>query len=222
MPPVSAIPDPATRTPVAGHPRVAFLRAVVDRPNVIVGEYSYYDDPDGPERFLERCVLHHYEAVGDRLVIGRFTALAAGVTFLMNGANHALAGFSTYPFPVFGGAFAERSPPDLFAGTSRGDTIVGNDVWIGHEATVLPGVTIGDGAVVGAGAVVASDVPAYTVVAGNPARPVRARFPADIVDRLLALAWWDWPVDRIVEAIPAIVGADIDALERLAPGGRGR
>jgi virginiamycin A acetyltransferase len=217
VPPSSAIPDPASRSPLPGHPRVAFLKAVVDRPNVIVGDYSYYDDPDGPEHFLERCVLHHFDFIGDRLVIGRFSAIATGVTFLMNGSNHALAGFSTYPFPIFGGAFAEMTPPTLFDGAGRGDTVIGNDVWIGHRATLLPGVTVGDGAIVGACAVVGSDVPPFAVVAGNPARIVRMRFADDVVARLLALAWWNWPIERVVEAIPAVVGADIDALERLAP-----
>ncbi len=214
--PRSAIPDPASRHPVPGHPRVVFLKAVVDAPNVEVGDYSYYDDPVEPERFLEKCVLHHYDFMGDRLRIGRYTAIAAGATFIMNGANHAMAGFSTYPFPIFGGAFAEGAPPDLFEGTSRGDTVVGNDVWIGHEATILPGVSVGDGSVVGAKAVVGSDVPPYAVVAGNPARVVRIRFPEDTVRRLLAVAWWGWPAERVARNLRAILGADIEALERAA------
>ncbi|MCB1387666.1 MAG: CatB-related O-acetyltransferase, partial [Rhodobacteraceae bacterium] len=171
-----SIPSPDARHPMPGHPRVAFLKAVVDAPNVEVGDFSYYDDPDGPEGFLERCVLYHFPFMGDRLVIGRYVAIAAGATFLMNGANHAMGGFSTYPFPIFGGDFAANAPAGLFDGLSRGDTVIGNDVWIGHRATILPGVTVGDGAVVGAAAVVASDVPPYAVVAGNPARVVRMRF----------------------------------------------
>lgn len=211
------IPDPTVRHPLPGHPRVVFLKAVVDQPNIVVGDYAYYDDPVEPERFVEKCVLHHYPFVGDRLVIGAYAAIATGVTFLMNGANHAMGGFSTFPFAIFGGAFAAASPPGALDGLSRGDTIVGPDVWIGHEAMILPGVTIGAGAVVAARAVVSRDVPPYAVVAGNPARVVRRRFSEETVERLLALAWWDWPAERVAEAIPAIVGADVGALERLKP-----
>jgi virginiamycin A acetyltransferase len=213
MPSIPSLPDPTDRHPVPGHPRVAFLKPLLDAENIEVGEFTYYDDPDGPEHFRERCVLHHYPSVGDRLVIGRYTAIAAGVTFIMNGANHALDGFSTYPFPIFGGDWAARTPPDLFEGNSRGDTVVGNDVWIGHRATILPGTRIGDGAVIGALAVVGSDVPPYAVVVGNPGRVVRIRFTPDTVRRLLAVAWWDWPADAVARHLPAIVGCDIGALE---------
>jgi virginiamycin A acetyltransferase len=181
---------------------------------VEIGEFTYYDDPVEPERFYEKCVLHHFAFIGDRLVIGRYTAIAAGATFIMNGANHAMGGFSTYPFPIFGGAFAAGAPADLFEGTSRGDTVVGNDVWIGHGVTLMPGVRIGDGAVIGAKSVVTRDVPAYAVAAGNPARVVRTRFADDIVRRLLAVAWWNWPAETVSRNIPAIVGADIEVLER--------
>ena len=215
-----SIPSPDARHPMPGHPRVAFLKAVVDAPNVEVGDFSYYDDPDGPEGFLERCVLYHFPFMGDRLVIGRYVAIAAGATFLMNGANHAMGGFSTYPFPIFGGDFAANAPAGLFDGLPRGDTVIGNDVWIGHRATILPGVTVGDGAVVGAAAVVASDVPPYAVVAGNPARVVRMRFPEETVRRLLAVRWWDWPAERVAACLGAILGADIDALEAAAEGRR--
>lgn len=212
-----AIPDPTTRHPLAHADRVVFLKAVVDAPGIEVGDYSYYDDPVEPDRFAEKAVLHHYPDVyGDRLVIGRFVAIAAGVRFFMNGANHALSGFSTYPFPIFGGAWAESVDLASFAAGGRGDTVVGNDVWIGTEALILPGVTIGDGAIVGARAVVAADVPAYAVVAGNPARVMKMRFDDETIGRLLAVAWWTWPVDRITRHLPAIAGADIAALERAA------
>jgi virginiamycin A acetyltransferase len=207
-------PDPQTMHPVAGHPRVGFLKAIVDRPNIEVGDFSYYDDPRGPEHFVERCVLHHYDFLGDRLVIGKFCALAAGVTFIMNGANHAMTGFSTFPFNIFGHGWEEGFDWATIQAGFKGDTVIGNDVWIGHEATILPGTTIGDGAIVGAKAVVGGEVPPYAVVAGNPARIVRRRFDDAVVADLLALRWWDWDTDRITRNLPAIRGADIEALRR--------
>lgn len=210
------IPSPDVVHPVAGHPRVCFLKSVVRRPNIEVGDYSYYDDPDEPERFEERCVLHHYEELGDRLIIGRFCAIASGVHFIMNGANHSMAGFSTFPFQIFGGAWAEGFDVESYKSELRGDTTVGHDVWIGMEATIMPGVTIGHGAIVAAKAVVTADVPPYAIVGGNPAKLIRHRFPAELTRRLLALAWWDWPVERITANLTAIMGADIERLEAAA------
>ena len=159
-------PLPTDPHPMAGFPQVCFIRNTVKNPNVVVGDYTYFDDPEDSENF-ERNVLYHYPFVGDKLVIGKFCALARGVKFIMNGANHKLSGFSTYPFGIFGQGWeaAIPAPKDL---PSRGDTVVGNDVWIGYDALVLPGVKIGNGAIVAARAVVAKDVPAYAVVGGNP------------------------------------------------------
>ncbi len=209
-------PNPASRHPVAGFSRVGFLRAVVKTPGVEVGEYTYYDDPDGPEHFVERCVLYHYPFVGDRLVIGRFCAIAARVRFIMNGANHAMGGFSTYPFNIFGGGWEEGFDPATWDAENLGDTVVGHDVWLGMEALVMPGVNVGSGAIVAARSVVAADVPPYAIVAGNPARVVRMRFDEGTVARLLAIAWWDWPVERITRNLDAIRGADLAALEAAA------
>jgi virginiamycin A acetyltransferase len=150
----------------------------------------------------------------DRLVIGRFCAIASKVQFIMNGANHALDGFSTYPFAIFRAGWQD---PDLdWAKGSRGDIVIGNDVWIGAEAMILPGVAIGDGAIIGARAVVASDVPAYTIAAGNPARTVKRRFDDATIQRLLAIAWWDWPPEKITANLNAIRGANLAALEAAA------
>ncbi len=209
-------PDPLDPHPMPGFPRVGFLKPLATAPNVEIGDYTYYDDPAGPEHFLEKCVLYHYDFVGDRLVIGRFCALAEGVTFIMNGANHATGGFSTYPFNIFGKGWEIGFDPQSWADELRGDTVVGNDVWIGMQATILPGVTIGDGAIVAAKAVVSADVPPYAVVAGNPARVVKMRFDAATVARLRAVAWWSWPVERISRHLDAIRGADIDRLEAAA------
>jgi virginiamycin A acetyltransferase len=197
-----------------GFPRVCFIKNTITNPNIVVGDFTYYDDPCDPEGF-ERNVLYHYPFVGDRLVIGKFCAIAQGVTFLMNGANHKLTGLSTYPFSIFGSGWEKvlPQPGDL---PYKGDTIVGNDVWLGYQALILPGVTIGDGAIVAARAVVAADVPPYTVVGGNPARELKRRFPPDVVDELEAIAWWNWPVDKITKHLQVIVAGDVAALQACA------
>ncbi|MEZ5811777.1 MAG: CatB-related O-acetyltransferase [Rhizobiaceae bacterium] len=207
------VPDPNDTRPMPYHPRTAFLKTLVTRPTISVGDYTYYDDPLGPERFEEHCVLYHFDFIGDRLEIGRYCAIAANTRFIMNGANHDMAGFSTFPFPIFGGAWADNFDPAALAAGNRGDTIVANDVWFGTEATVMPGVRIGNGAIVGAFSVVAGDVPDYAVVAGNPARIVKMRFDDGLIARLLAIAWWNWPVDKVTRNIDAISGHDIARLE---------
>lgn len=209
-------PDPSVRHPVSGHPRVVFLKAVVDRPNIVVGDFSYYDDPVAPERFQDDCVLHHYDFLGDRLVIGRYVAIASGVRFVMNGANHAMTGFSTFPFQIFGHGWERDFDFETIRAGLKGDTVVGDDVWIGMEALVMPGVAIGPGAIVATRAVVTRDVPPYAIVAGNPARVVRLRFPEPVIDELLAIAWWNWPVETVTRNLKAIMGADLDALRRAA------
>jgi len=206
-------PDPAEKYPMEGFPRVGFLKAFVDQPNIEIGEYSYYDDPNGPETFAERCVLYHYPFIGDKLIIGRFCAIAEGTQFIMNGANHAMSGFSTYPFNIFGKGWEKGFDVSTWAEAVKGDTIVGNDVWIGYQAVIMPGVRIGNGAIIASKAVVSRDVPPYAIVAGNPARVVKMRFDDDLIARLEAVAWWDWPVDKITRNLDAIRGADIERLE---------
>ncbi|KQQ78944.1 CatB-related O-acetyltransferase [Aureimonas sp. Leaf324] len=209
-------PDPRAVHPVPAHQRIVFLRNVVTAPDVEIGEYTYYDDPDAALLFDTRNILHHYEFLGDKLVIGRFCAIATGARFVMNGANHAMTGFSTYPFNIFGGGWEVGFDFTTIAAGNKGDTTVGNDVWIGADALILPGVTIGDGAIIAASSVVSRDVAPYSIVAGNPASERRRRFEPEIVTRLLALRWWDWPIDRIGRNLAAIRGADIDALEKAA------
>lgn len=205
-------PDPKNAHPMEGFPQVCFINNTVRNPNIIVGDYSYYDDPEEPENF-ERNVLYHYPFLGDRLVIGKFCAIARGVKFIMNGANHKLSGVSTYPFQIFGNGW-EKVMPKPGELPDKGDTIVGNDVWIGYDALIMPGVRIGNGAVVSSRSVVVSDVPAYTIVGGNPARPIRQRFAPDAVAILESLAWWDWPIDRITRHLELIVAGDVEALRR--------
>ena len=207
-------PDPTDPFPMLGFPQVCYLRNVIDAPNIEIGEYTYYDDPDGADNFL-RNVLYHFDFIGDRLRIGRFCAIARGVRFVMNGANHRLDGISTYPFQIFGGGW-ERVMPKPGELPFKGDTVIGNDVWIGYDALIMPGVCIGDGAIIAARSVVTHDVPPYTLVGGNPARPIRRRFGDADIDTLLRIAWWDWPVERITRLLPSIVAGDVAALARMA------
>lgn len=203
-------PDPKNRHPMEGFPQVCFINNTITNPNIIVGDYSYYDDPEDSAGF-ERNVLYHFPFIGDRLIIGKFCAIARGVKFIMNGANHKLSGFSTYPFYIFGNGW-EKVMPEPGELPYKGDTVIGNDVWIGYEALIMPGVSIGNGAVISSRSVVVADVPPYTIVGGNPARVIRQRFDADTVARLESLAWWDWPVETITQHLDKIVAADIDAL----------
>jgi virginiamycin A acetyltransferase len=202
---------------MAGYPQICFIKNTVTSPNILIGDYTYYDDPEDSENF-ERNVLYHFPFIGDKLVIGKFCALARGVKFIMNGANHKLSGISTYPFQIFGNGWEKVAPApgDL---PYKGDTVVGHDVWIGYEALIMPGVKIGNGAIVAARSIVASDVPAYTIVGGNPAKALKSRFAPDAVARLEALAWWDWPIERITRNLALIVSGDVEALSACASEG---
>lgn len=210
-------PDPQVVHPIPAAPSLVYLAPLAKgRPRIEVGAYSYYDDLDAPERFFDRNLRYHFDFGSSWLRIGPFCAIASGVQILMDGANHAMNGLSTYPFDIFHAdwqqGFSSRDPQ----GQRTGDTVIGADVWIGAQAMILPTVTIGPGAIVGAGAVVAQDVPPYAIVAGNPARVVRHRFPPEVVARLLAIAWWDWSVERLTSHLDLVRGGDVDGLERVA------
>ncbi|MEZ2226374.1 CatB-related O-acetyltransferase [Microcoleus sp.] len=201
-------PDPNLPYPMIDQWRVGFIKNFVKSPNIIVGDYSYYDDPNGPENF-EKNVLYNYG--NDRLIIGKFCAIATNVKFIMNGANHKLDGISTYPFPIFGNGW-ETAMNLLMELPSKGDIVIGNDVWIGYEAVIMPGVKIGDGVVIAAKSVVVKDVPAYTIVGGNPAGIIKQRFSDAEVAQLLEIRWWDWQIDKITRHINLIMNSDIQAL----------
>lgn len=207
-------PDPTTVHPLPAHDRVVFLKPLVTSPTIAVGEYTYYDDPDHATDFEHRNVLYAYGP--ERLIIGRYCAIASGTRFLMAGAEHPTMGVSTFPFTMFGGQWAERTLDIITAMPSRGDTIVGNDVWFGYQSVVMPGVRIGDGAIIAAGAVVTADVPPYTIVGGNPAREIRRRFDDADVDRLRRAAWWDWPADLVTEHARTIMAGTPADIERIA------
>ena len=202
-------PDPYTVFPVAGCDTVTYVKPTVTNPNIIVGDFTYFSDVD-----FEKHVLHHYDFNGDRLIIGKFCQIASGVTFIMNGANHQMNSASTYPFYIMTG-WTDIAPKmeDL---PMKGDTVIGNDVWIGQNATILPGVHIGDGAIIGLNSVVGCDVEPYTIVAGNPARPVRKRFDKELIDILLRLEWWNKSIEDIRVLIPVLTDSNLsDVKENL-------
>lgn len=194
------------------HKGTVFLKAVIDHPRWSVGDYSYASAHSVPDDWAMALAPYLYPVSAERLVIGKFCQIADGVQFITSSANHRRDGFSTYPFAIFDGM--DPSRPSMPSGHT--DTVIGHDVWIGAGAMVLPGSRIGSGVIIGAGAVVGGEVPDYAVVAGNPATVRRRRFDDATVARLLALAWWDWPIERIVANEVAIVGSDIATLEAAA------
>ena len=206
-------PDPNKVFPNENIRSLCFIKNVVKRPNIIVGDYTFYDDENGAEEF-EKHVTHHYEFIGDKLIIGKFCSIGKGVEFIMNGANHRMNTFTAYPFNILGNGW-EKVTPALNELPLKGDTIVGNDVWIGQNVTVLPGVHIGDGAIIGANTVVSNDVPPYTIAAGNPVRQIRKRFDGETIEFLLQLKWWDWSARKISENLKALCGGDIAELRKL-------
>lgn len=206
-------PDPKAIHPNPAIPSVCYIKNVITRSTILVGEYTYYDDPVDSEGF-EAHVTHHYEFVGDRLIIGKFCAIAKGVEFIMNGANHRMGGVSTYPFNIMGGGW-EKSTPAMEELPLKGDTVIGNDVWIGQNVTFLPGVHVGDGAIIGANSVVAKDIPAYSIAVGNPCRVVKMRFDEETVNYLLSLKWWDWPAEKIFEHLEALTSGDLSKIKAI-------
>ena len=204
-------PNPNQKFPSENIPSVCFIKNVVTRPNIVIGDYTYYDDPEDAENF-EKHVTNHYEFLGDKLIIGRFCAIAKGVEFIMNGANHRMNSITTYPFNIMGNGW-ERATPTLQELPLKGDTVVGNDVWIGQNVTILPGVHIGDGAIVGANSVVSKNVPAYHIVGGNPIRTIRKRFDDETIDFLIHLKWWDWSDEKIFENLELLCSGDITKIK---------
>ena len=201
--------------PRSNDDRIVYLKNVITKPNIEVGDYTIYNDfVHDPRDFEKNNVLYHYPINGDKLKIGRYCSLACGSKFLFTSGNHALASLSTYTFPIFYEEWGLDAKDICGAWDNKGDIIVGNDVWIGFEAVILSGVTIGDGAIIGARAVVTKDVPPYTIVGGVPAKTIRKRFDDRTIEKLLSLRWWDRDETTVKKAIPAIRSGNVDALEK--------
>ncbi|WP_372519454.1 CatB-related O-acetyltransferase [Candidatus Ruminimicrobiellum ovillum] len=183
------------------------VKPAIKNKNIIVGDFTYFADTD-----FEKHVTHHYDFIGDKLIIGKFCQIAAGVNFIMNGANHQMNAVTTFPFYIFEG-WKQQVPP-LNKMPVKGDTIIGNDVWIGQNVTILPGVHIGDGAIIGLNSVVGSDVAPYTIVAGNPAKVIRKRFDNQLIKLLLKLKWWDKSIKEINDLIPILTDNNLTEVKK--------
>lgn len=199
-------PDPNTVHPISGYENEIYVKPTLKNPNICVGEFTYIADSD-----FESHVTHLYDWNGDRLIIGKFCQIAAGVEFVMNGANHQMNAVTTFPFYTLEGW--DMSPPEKHDLPLKGDTVIGSDVWVGQNAVILPGVHIGDGAIIGADSVVGSDIAPYTVVVGNPARPLRKRFDDELIALLLDFKWWDRPIDEINSLIPLLTCSDLEKVK---------
>lgn len=204
-------PDPKQKFPLPDYNRLCFLKNVITNPNIIVGDYTYYDDFEDVANF-EKNVKYHFDFTGDKLIIGKFCMIASGVTFIMNGANHLTESISTYPFAIFGADWKDAMEGKTYP--TKGDTIIGNDVWIGYNATIMAGVTIGDGAIIATNATVVKDVAPYTIVGGNPAKEIRKRFSNAEIERLLDLKWWDKDIEWITENVKKLTGRDLSILTK--------
>lgn len=206
----NSLPHDKEMFPNPAIPSLCYIKSVVkNNPKIIVGDYTYYDDAiDGGDSFL-RHVTHHYSFSTDRLIIGKYCAIARGVEFVMNAANHRMNAPSTYPFYIMGGKWGSAIAPVASELPNKGDTVIGNDVWIGQNVTILPGVHIGDGAIIGLNSTVASDIPAYTIAAGNPARVIKKRFDDELINLLEEFAWWNKPIQEVDSLLKIICNSDL-------------
>lgn len=199
-------PNPNIIYPIKGNENVIYIKPTIKNPNIIVGEFTYFSDND-----FEKHITHHYEWYNDKVIVGKFCQIAAGVNFIMNGANHQMDCVSTFPFYIFDGF--NQKIPDVSQFRFKGDTVIANDVWIGENVTILPGVNIGDGAIIAANSVVGSDIPPYTIYGGNPAECIRKRFDDELIGILEKLQWWNLPIDTISSIIPVLSNNNLEQVK---------
>jgi virginiamycin A acetyltransferase len=200
-------PNPDVVFPIPNINTVTYVKPTLKNRNIIVGDFTYFADTD-----FEKHVTHHYDFYGDKLIIGKFCQIAKDVEFIMNGVNHQMNAVSTFPFYIFEGW--EQEIPPLEKMPLKGDTIIGNDVWIGQNTTILPGVHIGDGVIIGAGSVVGKNIEPYCIVAGNPAKVIKKRFDDELIDIMLKFKWWDLPIDEISGIIPILSDNNLENVKK--------
>lgn len=194
------IPDSNEKFPLPNYSRLCFLKNIIKNPNIIVGDYTYYDDFEDVGNF-EKNVKYHFDFIGDKLIIGKFCMIASDVTFIMNGANHKMDAITAYPFYIFGKDWAASAPKSELL-PYRGDTVIENDVWIGHNVTIMPGIKIGNGAIIATNSTVTKDVEPYSIVGGNPAKEIKKRFSEHKINELLEMEWWNWEIEKITKNLP--------------------
>ena len=200
---IGKTPNPEVIHPIAGYDKEIYVKPTIKNPSIIVGDFTYIADSD-----FESHVTHFYPWSRDNLIIGKFCQIAAGVEFVMNDANHKMNAVTTFPFYTLEGW--EMKIPDPAEMPFKGNTVIGNDVWIGQNAVILPGVHVGDGAIIGANSVVGSDVAPYTIVIGNPAKVLRKRFDDELIGLLLKFKWWDKSIEEINALIPILTSSDLE------------
>ena len=204
-------PNKDIKFPLENIDRLCFLKNIIKNPNIIIGDYTYYDAFENVEYF-EKNVKYHFDFVGDKLIIGKFCAIASDVKFIMNGGNHLTKAISTYPFSIFGHGWAHAM--DGKKHPYKGDTKIGNDVWIGYNSIIMPGITIGDGAIIASNSTVVKDVAPYTIVSGNPAKEIKKRFSKNVIEKLLKIKWWDWNIEKITKNVQHLTDIDVEKLEQ--------
>ena len=209
LPVYMKFPNKDQKFPLANYDRLCFLKNVIQNPNIIVGDYTYYDDFENVENF-EKNIKYHFDFIGDKLIIGKFCMIASDVTFIMNGANHLIDSITSYPFAIFGDDWSNAMEGKSYP--TKGDTIIGNDVWIGYNSTIMPGIKIGDGAIIATNSTVTKDVEPYTIVGGNPAKQIRKRFTEERIVKLLEIKWWDWTIEKITQNVKNLTNNNIDNL----------
>ena len=205
-------PNKDIKFPLENYNRLCFLKNVVKNPNIIVGDFTYYDDFENVENF-EKNVKYHFDFVGDKLIIGKFCMIASDVKFIMNGANHLTNALTSYPFAIFSNGWENAMENKSYP--HKGDINIGNDVWIGFNATIMAGVTIGDGAIIATNSTVVKDVEPYSIVGGNPADEIKKRFSEKTINELLEIKWWNWDIEKITKNVQNLTGNDIEKLLKL-------
>lgn len=199
--------------PRTGDKQTVYLKPTITSPNIIVGDYTMYNDfVNDPTQFERNNVLYHYPINHDKLIIGKYCSIACGAKFMFTSGNHSMKSLSTYPFPLFSEEWGLDWNNVTDAWDNEGDTIIGNDVWIGYEAVIMQGVHIGDGAIIATRAVVTKDVPPYTIVGGVPAKELKKRFPEETIGKLMNSQWWNWDESKIQQNLHCIVKGDVDNL----------
>ena len=203
-------PNIDIKFPLENYDKLFFLKNIIKNSNIIIGDYTYYDDFENVKNF-EKNVKYHFDFIGDKLIIGRFCMIASDVKFIMNGANHLTKSISSYPFAIFGEDWKDAMEGKQYP--TKGDTEIGNDVWIGFNSTIMPGVKIGDGAIIATNSTVTKNVEPYSIVGGNPAKEIKKRFSKEQIEKLLEIKWWNWEIEKITKNVQNLTGENFEDLK---------
>jgi virginiamycin A acetyltransferase len=204
------VPNKDAKFPLENYKNLCFLKNIITNPNIIVGDYTYYDDFENVNNF-EKNVKYHFDFIGDKLIIGKFCMIASDVQFIMNGANHLTKSISSFPFAIFGEDWKNAMDGKNYP--TKGNTEIGNDVWIGFNSIIMPGVKIGDGAIIATNSTVTKNVEPYSIVGGNPAKEIKKRFSKEQIEKLLEIKWWNWEIEKITENVQNLTGENIENLK---------